>query len=79
MKMFIEANQSSMRVSTERTWQMKVEHMRKMMADSPYKPTALLLSALDETACKWLTCSLGNLSRALLLPQQRGSTTHVKQ
>lgn len=41
-----------MNVSSERTWQMKVEQMRKMMEDSPYKPTALLLSALDETACK---------------------------
>uniref|UniRef100_A0AAZ3QGS9 Uncharacterized protein n=1 Tax=Oncorhynchus tshawytscha TaxID=74940 RepID=A0AAZ3QGS9_ONCTS len=37
---------------TERTWQMKVEHIRTQMTDNPYKPTAVLLSALDETA--WL-------------------------
>lgn len=37
---------------TERTWQMKVEHIRTQMTDNPYKPTAVLLSALDETACK---------------------------
>ncbi|XP_055368480.1 xaa-Pro aminopeptidase 2 isoform X2 [Betta splendens] len=37
---------------TQRSWQMKVEHIRSEMAESPYKPTALLLSALDETA--WL-------------------------
>ncbi|KAL0973661.1 hypothetical protein UPYG_G00208020, partial [Umbra pygmaea] len=36
----------------ERTWQMKVEHIRNQMRDNPYKPTAVLLSALDETA--WL-------------------------
>ncbi|CDQ70196.1 xaa-Pro aminopeptidase 2 isoform X1 [Oncorhynchus mykiss] len=36
----------------ERTWQMKVEHIRTQMTDNPYKPTAVLLSALDETA--WL-------------------------
>ncbi|KAF7651123.1 hypothetical protein LDENG_00115910 [Lucifuga dentata] len=36
----------------QRTWQMKVEHIRNQMLDSPYQPTALLLSALDETA--WL-------------------------
>ncbi|CAF94931.1 unnamed protein product, partial [Tetraodon nigroviridis] len=36
----------------QRTWQMKVEEMRKKMRDNPYRPTALLLSALDETA--WL-------------------------
>ncbi|KAG7266525.1 hypothetical protein CRUP_036541 [Coryphaenoides rupestris] len=35
-----------------RTWQMKVEEIRVEMAMNPYKPTALLLSALDETACK---------------------------
>lgn len=39
-------------VCTERTWQMKVELMRKTMADNPYGPTALLLSALDENACE---------------------------
>uniref|UniRef100_A0A7N6B3P3 X-prolyl aminopeptidase (aminopeptidase P) 2, membrane-bound n=1 Tax=Anabas testudineus TaxID=64144 RepID=A0A7N6B3P3_ANATE len=33
------------------SWQMKVEQIRSQMTDSPYKPTALLLSALDETAC----------------------------
>uniref|UniRef100_A0A8C7UWX1 X-prolyl aminopeptidase (aminopeptidase P) 2, membrane-bound n=1 Tax=Oncorhynchus mykiss TaxID=8022 RepID=A0A8C7UWX1_ONCMY len=36
----------------QRTWQMKVEHIRTQMTDNPYKPTAVLLSALDETA--WL-------------------------
>uniref|UniRef100_A0A3Q4N6I9 X-prolyl aminopeptidase (aminopeptidase P) 2, membrane-bound n=1 Tax=Neolamprologus brichardi TaxID=32507 RepID=A0A3Q4N6I9_NEOBR len=33
-----------------RTWQEKVEHIRTQMGDNPYKPTGLLLSALDETA-----------------------------
>nr|XP_015207002.1 PREDICTED: xaa-Pro aminopeptidase 2 [Lepisosteus oculatus] len=37
---------------TERTWQMKVEEIRQQMRKNPYKPTAVLLSALDETA--WL-------------------------
>ncbi|XP_026185413.1 xaa-Pro aminopeptidase 2 [Mastacembelus armatus] len=36
----------------QRSWQMKVEQIRNQMRDNPYKPTALLLSALDETA--WL-------------------------
>lgn len=36
----------------ERSWQTKVEEIRVMMRDNPYKPTALLLSALDETACE---------------------------
>ncbi|XP_073343186.1 xaa-Pro aminopeptidase 2 [Pagrus major] len=36
----------------QRTWQMKVDHIRNQMRDNPYEPTALLLSALDETA--WL-------------------------
>lgn len=31
---------------------MKVEQIRAQMSDNPYKPTAVLLSALDETACK---------------------------
>lgn len=39
-------------VYAERTWQMKVEHIRTLIRDNPYGPTALLLSALDETACK---------------------------
>ncbi|KAJ3587496.1 hypothetical protein NHX12_011093 [Muraenolepis orangiensis] len=43
---------------TRRTWQMKVESIRREMADYPYKPTALLLSALDETA--WLFNLRGN-------------------
>lgn len=42
----------------ERTWQMKVEHIRSQMRDNPYKPTAVLLSALDETA--WLFNLRGN-------------------
>lgn len=37
---------------SERTWPMKVEQIRAQMRDNPYKPTAVLLSALDETACK---------------------------
>uniref|UniRef100_A0A6Q2X688 Xaa-Pro aminopeptidase 2 n=1 Tax=Esox lucius TaxID=8010 RepID=A0A6Q2X688_ESOLU len=41
-----------------RTWQMKVEHIRSQMRDNPYKPTAVLLSALDETA--WLFNLRGN-------------------
>uniref|UniRef100_A0A7N8Y0G3 X-prolyl aminopeptidase (aminopeptidase P) 2, membrane-bound n=1 Tax=Mastacembelus armatus TaxID=205130 RepID=A0A7N8Y0G3_9TELE len=43
---------SKMCVFAERSWQMKVEQIRNQMRDNPYKPTALLLSALDETA--WL-------------------------
>uniref|UniRef100_A0A3Q3W9J4 Uncharacterized protein n=1 Tax=Mola mola TaxID=94237 RepID=A0A3Q3W9J4_MOLML len=43
---------------TQRTWQMKVEHIRSLMKDSLYAPTALLLSALDETA--WLFNMRGN-------------------
>uniref|UniRef100_A0A671W465 X-prolyl aminopeptidase (aminopeptidase P) 2, membrane-bound n=1 Tax=Sparus aurata TaxID=8175 RepID=A0A671W465_SPAAU len=40
------------------TWQMKVDHIRNQMRDNPYEPTALLLSALDETA--WLFNLRGN-------------------
>ncbi|KAG7329147.1 hypothetical protein KOW79_007321 [Hemibagrus wyckioides] len=42
----------------ERTWQMKVDHIRALMTNNPYKPTAVLLSALDETA--WLFNMRGN-------------------
>ncbi|XP_026991885.1 xaa-Pro aminopeptidase 2 [Tachysurus fulvidraco] len=42
----------------ERTWQMKVDHIRAHMVNNPYKPTAVLLSALDETA--WLFNMRGN-------------------
>ncbi|XP_016310326.1 xaa-Pro aminopeptidase 2-like [Sinocyclocheilus anshuiensis] len=42
----------------ERTWPMKVEQIRAQMSDNPYKPTAVLLSALDETA--WLFNLRGN-------------------
>uniref|UniRef100_A0A8C7HPS2 X-prolyl aminopeptidase (aminopeptidase P) 2, membrane-bound n=1 Tax=Oncorhynchus kisutch TaxID=8019 RepID=A0A8C7HPS2_ONCKI len=42
----------------QRTWQKKVEHIRIQMTDNPYKPTAVLLSALDETA--WLFNLRGN-------------------
>uniref|UniRef100_A0AAY4BZC4 Xaa-Pro aminopeptidase 2 n=1 Tax=Denticeps clupeoides TaxID=299321 RepID=A0AAY4BZC4_9TELE len=42
----------------ERTWPMKVEHIRNVMKENPYQPTALLLSALDETA--WLFNLRGN-------------------
>ncbi|KAM3867009.1 xaa-Pro aminopeptidase 2 [Diretmus argenteus] len=42
----------------QRSWQMKVEHIRNQMRDNPYKPTALLLSALDESA--WLFNLRGN-------------------
>ncbi|XP_072252503.1 xaa-Pro aminopeptidase 2 [Leuresthes tenuis] len=42
----------------QRSWQMKVEHIRSLMRDNPYEPTALLLSALDETA--WLFNLRGN-------------------
>lgn len=42
----------------QRTWQMKVEHIRNQIRDNPYEPTALLLSALDETA--WLFNLRGN-------------------
>ncbi|KAG1954452.1 xaa-Pro aminopeptidase 2 [Pimephales promelas] len=42
----------------ERTWPMKVDHIRAQMSDNPYKPTAVLLSALDETA--WLFNLRGN-------------------
>ncbi|XP_048400524.1 xaa-Pro aminopeptidase 2 isoform X2 [Stegostoma tigrinum] len=36
----------------ERTWQMKVIEIRAQMKQNAYRPTALLISALDETA--WL-------------------------
>uniref|UniRef100_A0A8C4E9H6 X-prolyl aminopeptidase (aminopeptidase P) 2, membrane-bound n=1 Tax=Dicentrarchus labrax TaxID=13489 RepID=A0A8C4E9H6_DICLA len=42
----------------KRSWQMKVEHIRNQIMDNPYEPTALLLSALDETA--WLFNLRGN-------------------
>uniref|UniRef100_A0A8C1H9Y5 X-prolyl aminopeptidase (aminopeptidase P) 2, membrane-bound n=1 Tax=Cyprinus carpio carpio TaxID=630221 RepID=A0A8C1H9Y5_CYPCA len=42
----------------ERTWQMKVDQIRAQISDNPYKPTAVLLSALDETA--WLFNLRGN-------------------
>ncbi|XP_051504971.1 xaa-Pro aminopeptidase 2-like [Myxocyprinus asiaticus] len=42
----------------ERTWQMKVDQIRAQINDNPYKPTAVLLSALDETA--WLFNLRGN-------------------
>nr|XP_055034361.1 xaa-Pro aminopeptidase 2 isoform X1 [Misgurnus anguillicaudatus]XP_055034362.1 xaa-Pro aminopeptidase 2 isoform X1 [Misgurnus anguillicaudatus] len=42
----------------ERTWQMKVDDIRAQMSLNPYKPTAVLLSALDETA--WLFNLRGN-------------------
>ncbi|XP_041800329.1 xaa-Pro aminopeptidase 2 [Chelmon rostratus] len=41
-----------------RTWQEKVDLIRSQIRDNPYKPTALLLSALDETA--WLFNMRGN-------------------
>ncbi|XP_070818760.1 xaa-Pro aminopeptidase 2 [Chaetodon trifascialis] len=42
----------------QRSWQMKVDHIRSQIRDNPYEPTALLLSALDETA--WLFNLRGN-------------------
>lgn len=42
----------------KRPWQVKVQDLRKQMTDNPYEPTALLLSALDETA--WLFNMRGN-------------------
>ncbi|XP_061832757.1 xaa-Pro aminopeptidase 2 [Nerophis lumbriciformis] len=42
----------------QRSWQMKVEQIRHQMKENPYEPTALLLSALDETA--WLFNMRGN-------------------
>lgn len=42
----------------QRSWQVKVEHIRSQIRDNPYGPTALLLSALDETA--WLFNLRGN-------------------
>uniref|UniRef100_A0A4W4G1P5 X-prolyl aminopeptidase (aminopeptidase P) 2, membrane-bound n=1 Tax=Electrophorus electricus TaxID=8005 RepID=A0A4W4G1P5_ELEEL len=41
-----------------RTWQMKVEQIRGQMLENIYQPSALLLSALDETA--WLFNMRGN-------------------
>uniref|UniRef100_A0A671N0G8 Xaa-Pro aminopeptidase 2-like n=1 Tax=Sinocyclocheilus anshuiensis TaxID=1608454 RepID=A0A671N0G8_9TELE len=43
---------------SERTWPMKVDQIRAQISDNPYKPTAVLLSALDETA--WLFNLRGN-------------------
>ncbi|XP_033830046.1 xaa-Pro aminopeptidase 2 [Periophthalmus magnuspinnatus] len=42
----------------QRTWQMKVQDIRRQMKEAPNKPTAVLLSALDETA--WLFNMRGN-------------------
>lgn len=42
----------------QRSWQEKVEIIRSQIRDNPYEPTALLLSALDETA--WLFNLRGN-------------------
>ncbi|XP_067904067.1 xaa-Pro aminopeptidase 2 [Heterodontus francisci] len=42
----------------ERTWQTKVKEIRTQMKNNPYKPTAVLISALDETA--WLFNLRGN-------------------
>ncbi|XP_069752118.1 xaa-Pro aminopeptidase 2 [Narcine bancroftii] len=42
----------------ERTWQEKVKEIRTQMENNPYKPTAVLISALDETA--WLFNLRGN-------------------
>ncbi|KAE8285708.1 Xaa-Pro aminopeptidase 2 [Larimichthys crocea] len=42
----------------KRSWQIKVTDIRNQIKDNPYKPTALLLSALDETA--WLFNLRGN-------------------
>lgn len=42
----------------QRPWQVKVQDIRKQMTENPYGPTALLLSALDETA--WLFNMRGN-------------------
>uniref|UniRef100_A0AAQ5XA68 X-prolyl aminopeptidase (aminopeptidase P) 2, membrane-bound n=1 Tax=Amphiprion ocellaris TaxID=80972 RepID=A0AAQ5XA68_AMPOC len=54
---FVDANKI-MCLFAERSWQTKVEHIRNQMRDNPYEPTALLLSALDETA--WLFNMRGN-------------------
>uniref|UniRef100_A0A8C9TN22 X-prolyl aminopeptidase (aminopeptidase P) 2, membrane-bound n=1 Tax=Scleropages formosus TaxID=113540 RepID=A0A8C9TN22_SCLFO len=42
----------------ERSWQQKVDEIRERMMENPYEPTAVLLSALDETA--WLFNLRGN-------------------
>lgn len=42
----------------QRSWQEKVQDIRKQMTENPYQPSALLLSALDETA--WLFNMRGN-------------------
>ncbi|GCC38180.1 hypothetical protein chiPu_0016692 [Chiloscyllium punctatum] len=42
----------------ERTWQMKVKEIRAQMKENLYQPTAVLISALDETA--WLFNLRGN-------------------
>ncbi|KAM6999809.1 LOW QUALITY PROTEIN: xaa-Pro aminopeptidase 2 [Tautogolabrus adspersus] len=42
----------------QRSWQIKVEDIRNQMRNNPYEPTAVLLSALDETA--WLFNLRGN-------------------
>uniref|UniRef100_A0A8C5HC26 X-prolyl aminopeptidase (aminopeptidase P) 2, membrane-bound n=1 Tax=Gouania willdenowi TaxID=441366 RepID=A0A8C5HC26_GOUWI len=36
---------------TQRSWQIKVDDIRTQMKEDLYEPTALLLSALDESAC----------------------------
>ncbi|KAM9356538.1 xaa-Pro aminopeptidase 2 [Symphorus nematophorus] len=42
----------------QRSWQKKVDLIRNQMKENPYEPTAVLLSALDETA--WLFNMRGN-------------------
>lgn len=42
----------------QRSWQIRVTDIRNQMKENPYEPTALLLSALDETA--WLFNLRGN-------------------
>lgn len=42
----------------QRSWQIKVRDIRSQMRENPYAPTAVLLSALDETA--WLFNMRGN-------------------
>uniref|UniRef100_A0A8D0AA31 X-prolyl aminopeptidase (aminopeptidase P) 2, membrane-bound n=1 Tax=Sander lucioperca TaxID=283035 RepID=A0A8D0AA31_SANLU len=54
----VDVNKIKMCVFAERPWQKKVMQIRDQIRDNPYEPTALLLSALDETA--WLFNLRGN-------------------
>lgn len=54
------------------TWQKKVSDIRSQMQKHPKAPTAVLLSALDETACE---CGLMDTGGRLGPPKPQASWT----